>query len=88
MHERPKIYPALQNMNQLHIKYAHFLCFYENDFSDYFQYLYIYKRFSKITSLHTSIFENLSVTTVDTPISKQFLGHFVYKTLLISLLAF
>ena len=65
-----------------------FFAFMKMIFSDYFQYLYIYKRFSKITSLHTSIFENLSVTTVDTPISKQFLGHFVYKTLLISLLAF
>ena len=65
-----------------------FFVFMKMIFSDYFQYLYIYKRFSKITSLHTSIFENLSVTAVDTPISKQFLGHFVYKTLLISLLAF
>ena len=61
-----------------------FFVFMKMIFSDYFQYLYIYK----ITSLHTSIFENISVTTVDTPISKQFLGHFVYKTLLISLLAF
>ena len=74
MHEKPKICPALYNMHQQHMKYTFFLYFYKFDvfwllsiFPRLLSFCPLYvcktnlfsvKHFSKITSLHTSIFEN------------------------------